>query len=220
VGCRANFTVLQGALLRVEVSQNLAAAPCLVRSPKRNGARARLLTNCIQLDTFGHEHAHSVIRLFRWAEQVEGSEGQGADTAPAVASLPGHGEGIEGERAVKKAKAKARANVKAKVTYAPFEVADYLDSEEAIAEYLSLAARDENPGVLLKALGDVAKARGMAEVAKASGLGRESLYKTLAPGAKPRFETIATIMRALNVGFSVESRLAVRAKKARKLKAA
>ena len=96
----------------------------------------------------------------------------------------------------------------------------YLDSEEAIAEYLSLAARDENPGVLLKALGDVAKARGMAEVAKASGLGRESLYKTPAPGAKPRFETIATIMRALNVGLLVESRLAVRAKKARKLKAA
>jgi len=129
---------------------------------------------------------------------------------------------IEGERAMKKAKAKenVKANAKAKVTYAPFEVADYLDSEEAIAEYLSLAARDENPGVLLKALGDVAKARGMAEVAKASGLGRESLYKTLAPGAKPRFETIATIMRALNVGFSVESRLPVRAKRARKLTAA
>jgi probable addiction module antidote protein len=123
---------------------------------------------------------------------------------------------------MKKAKAKenAKGHAKTKVTYAPFEVADYLDSEEAIAEYLSLAARDENPGVLLKALGDVAKARGMAEVAKASGLGRESLYKTLAPGAKPRFETIATIMRALNVGFSVESRLPVRAKKARKLKAA
>ena len=61
-----------------------------------------------------------------------------------------------------KAKANANANAKAKVTYAPFEVADYLDSEEAIAEYLSLAARDENPGVLLKALGDVAKARGVA----------------------------------------------------------
>jgi probable addiction module antidote protein len=117
-------------------------------------------------------------------------------------------------------KAKAKVDAKVKVTYAPFEVADYLDSEEAIAEYLSLAVRDENPGVLLKALGDVAKARGMAEVAKASGLGRESLYKTLAPGAKPRFETIATIMRALNVGFSVESRLPARAKKARKLRAA
>ena len=127
---------------------------------------------------------------------------------------------------MKKAKAKesvkadAKPSTKAKVTYAPFEVADYLDSEEAIAEYLSLAARDENPGVLLKALGDVAKARGMAEVAKASGLGRESLYKTLAPGAKPRFETIATIMRALNVGFSVESRVRVRAKKARRMTAA
>ena len=116
-------------------------------------------------------------------------------------------------------KAKAKENAKAKVTYAPFEVADYLDSEEAIAEYLSLAARDESPGVFLKALGDVAKAPGMVEVAKASGLGRESLYKTLAPGAKSRFETIATIMRALNVGFSVESRLPVRAKKARKLTA-
>ena len=117
-------------------------------------------------------------------------------------------------------KTKAKANVRTKVTYAPFEIADYLDSEEAIAEYLSLAARDENPGVLLKALGDVAKARGVAEVAKASGLGRESLYKTLAPGAKPRFETVATIMRALNVGFSIERRLAVRARKARKLNAA
>ena len=117
-------------------------------------------------------------------------------------------------------KAKAKENVRTKVTYAPFEVADYLDSEEAIAEYLSLAARDENPGVLLKALGDVAKARGMTEVAKASGLGRESLYKTLAPGAKPRFETIATIMRAMNVGFSVESRLPARAKNARRVKAA
>src|SRR5438552_1404949 len=121
---------------------------------------------------------------------------------------------------MKKAKAKPKPKPKAKVTYAPFEVADYLDSEEAIAEYLSLAVRDENPGVLLKALGDVAKARGMAEVAKASGLGRESLYNTLAPGAKPRFETIASIMRALNVGFSIESRLPVRTKRPRKLTAA
>jgi probable addiction module antidote protein len=83
---------------------------------------------------------------------------------------------------------------------------DYLDSEEAIAEYLSLADRDENSAVLLKALGDAAKARGMAEIAKASGLGRESLYKTLAPGAKLRFETIATIMKALNPGFTIERR--------------
>lgn len=59
-------------------------------------------------------------------------------------------------------KAKAKVGAKAKITYAPFEVADYLGSEETITEYLSLAARDEGPGVLLKALSDVAKARSVA----------------------------------------------------------
>lgn len=111
----------------------------------------------------------------------------------------------------------AKRKPKAKISYAPLEIADYLDSEAVIAEYLSQAARDENPAVLLKALGDVAKARGMAEVAKASGLGRESLYKTLAPGAKPRFETIASIMRALGVTFAIEAKPA---RKTRKLNAA
>lgn len=68
-----------------------------------------------------------------------------------------------------------KAEAKAKVACALFEVADYLDSEEAIAEYLSLAARDENLDILLKALGDVAKVRGIVEIAKASGLGRKGL---------------------------------------------
>ncbi len=90
-----------------------------------------------------------------------------------------------------------------KVTYSTFNAADYLDNEKVIAGYLSSAAEDENPDVLLKALGDVAKARGMAQVAKDSGLGRESLYKALAPGAKPRFETIAAVMRALKVKIEV-----------------
>jgi probable addiction module antidote protein len=80
---------------------------------------------------------------------------------------------------------------KTPVSYSTFDAADYLDNEAVIAEYLSQAAQDENPDVLLLALADVAKARGMAQVAKDAGLGRESLYKALAPGAKPRFETIA-----------------------------
>ena len=92
---------------------------------------------------------------------------------------------------------------KAKTTYSTFNAVDYLDNEKVIAAYLSSAAEDENPDVLLKALGDVAKARGMAQVAKDSGLGRESLYKALAPGAKPRFETIAAVMRALKVKIEV-----------------
>ena len=88
-------------------------------------------------------------------------------------------------------------------TYAPFEAADNLDNDEVIAEYLTAAAEDPNPDVFLMALGDVAKARGMAQVAKASGLGRESLYKALSAGAHPRHETISLILSALGVKFDI-----------------
>ena len=57
--------------------------------------------------------------------------------------------------------------------------------------------------VFVAALGDVAKARGMAQIAKDSGLGRESLYKTLSAGAHPRFETINSVLHALGVKFAV-----------------
>jgi probable addiction module antidote protein len=90
-----------------------------------------------------------------------------------------------------------------KTTYASFDVADYLDNEETIAEYLTAAAEDLDPNVLLAALSDVAKARGMATVAKAAGLGRESLYKALAPGSHPRHETVSAVLRALGVRFSI-----------------
>ena len=80
-----------------------------------------------------------------------------------------------------------------------FDAAEYLDSEEAIAEYISEAMQDPNPDALLEALATVARARGMAKLAESTGLGRESLYKTLRPGAKPRYETIAKILTALDV---------------------
>jgi len=80
-----------------------------------------------------------------------------------------------------------------------FDVTDHLDNEDVIAEYLAAAMEDPDPDVFLAALGDVAKARGMAQLAKDSGLSRESLYKTLSPGAKPRFETIMKITKALGV---------------------
>lgn len=89
--------------------------------------------------------------------------------------------------------------------FATFNVSDYLDNDEVIAEYLTAAAEDANPDVLLAALSEVAKARGMAQVAAAAGLGRESLYKALAPGAHPRFETISAVLRALNVKISLVS---------------
>ena len=76
---------------------------------------------------------------------------------------------------------------------ATFNVADYLHDDEVIAEYLAEAAEDSNPDVLLAALAEVAKARGMTQVAAAAGLGRESLYKALTPGSHPRFETISAV---------------------------
>jgi probable addiction module antidote protein len=82
---------------------------------------------------------------------------------------------------------------------AKFDAAEYLDSEEVIAEYLNAALEDEDPNVFLTAVGDVAKARGMTELAKDSGLGRESLYKALSPGAKPRYDTVLKVIRALGV---------------------
>ncbi len=81
----------------------------------------------------------------------------------------------------------------------PFDAADYLDSEAVIAEYLNAALEDPNPDVFLMAISDVAKARGMSKLAKDTGLGRESLYKALSPGAKPRYDTILKLVRGLGV---------------------
>ncbi len=88
-------------------------------------------------------------------------------------------------------------------TFAPFDAAAYLDGEDVIAEYLTAAAEDPNTDVFLAALSEVAKARGMARIARETGLGRESLYKALSPGAHPRYETIAAVLRALGVKLEV-----------------
>jgi probable addiction module antidote protein len=80
-----------------------------------------------------------------------------------------------------------------------FDAADYLDTDEIIAEYLSAALEDPNPEVFLMAVADVAKAKGMGRIAGATGLGRESLYKAFAPGAKPRYDTVLKVLRALGI---------------------
>ncbi len=88
------------------------------------------------------------------------------------------------------------------VKIATFDAADYLNDEETIAEYLTAALEDPNPDVFLAAVRDVARARGMAQLAKDAGLGRESLYKALAPGAKPRYDTVLKLLHALGVKIS------------------
>ena len=84
-----------------------------------------------------------------------------------------------------------------------YDASRYLDSDEMIAEYLTAAAEEDDPDLLLKAIGDVAKARGMAQVARDAGLGRESLYKALSSGAHPRYDTIKAVLSALGVKLSV-----------------
>ena len=81
----------------------------------------------------------------------------------------------------------------------PFDAADYLENDAIVSEYLNAALEDENPSVFLQAIADVAKARGMSQLAKDTGLGRESLYKALAPGAKPRYDTVMKLVKALGV---------------------
>ncbi|MDR1854163.1 MAG: putative addiction module antidote protein [Azoarcus sp.] len=89
---------------------------------------------------------------------------------------------------------------KIKISELPeFDPAEYLQSEEDMAAYLDAILEENNPSLLAAALGDIARARGMSDIAKAAGIGREALYKALRPGAKPRFETIARVLAALGL---------------------
>lgn len=80
-----------------------------------------------------------------------------------------------------------------------FDPTPYLDSEQAIAAYLTDILEANDPALLAAALGDIARARGMSEIAKASGITREALYKALRPGADPRFDTVNRVCTALGV---------------------
>lgn len=89
--------------------------------------------------------------------------------------------------------------------FTPFDAADYLDNDETIAAYLTAALEDEDPNIFLVAVKDVARARGMTQLAKDTGLGRESLYKALAPGAKPRYDTLLKVVRALGISLQAKT---------------
>lgn len=80
-----------------------------------------------------------------------------------------------------------------------FDMAEHLPDDQAIAEYLTIVLEENDPAALADALGTIARARGMTEIAKASGLGREALYKALRPDAHPRFETVSRVCAALGV---------------------
>ena len=94
------------------------------------------------------------------------------------------------------------SKTKSPMKLVPFDAARYLEDDESIAEYMTAILEANDPDLLLLALGDVARAKGMAQVAKDAGLGRESLYKALTPGAKPRYDTMLKLLHALGVKLS------------------
>jgi probable addiction module antidote protein len=80
-----------------------------------------------------------------------------------------------------------------------FDAARYLQSESSIAAYLTDILEANDAGLLAAALGDIARARGMAEIAEAAGITREALYKALRPDSAPRFDTVSRVCAALGV---------------------
>ncbi len=85
----------------------------------------------------------------------------------------------------------------------PWDAADHLESDEDIVAYLEAAFEAGDPALIAAALGDVARARGMTQIAADAGLGRESLYKALSPSGNPEFATVLKVMQALGLGLGL-----------------
>jgi len=90
-----------------------------------------------------------------------------------------------------------------KITTRPYDTANYLETREDIAHYLEAVLEDGDPELLKEALGTIARAKGMTEIARNAGLGRQSLYKALSPQGNPEFATVASVLRALGLRLSV-----------------
>ena len=84
-----------------------------------------------------------------------------------------------------------------------FDVVDFLDSDEAMVEYLNVALEEQDPAFFAKAIGDVARARGMTAIAEASGVGRQSLYRALSSDGNPRLETLFRVLETLDLRLAV-----------------
>ena len=90
-----------------------------------------------------------------------------------------------------------------KIKTIPWDSAAYLRTERDIANYLEAVFEDGDPALVAAALGDIARAKGMAKVARKAGLGRESLYKALSPDGNPEFATVLKVVRALGLKLKI-----------------
>ena len=84
-----------------------------------------------------------------------------------------------------------------------FDVIDFLDSDEALVEYLNVALEENDPEYFAKALGNVARAKGMSSVSEATGLGRQSLYRALSGDGNPRIDTLFRVLEALAIKLAI-----------------
>jgi probable addiction module antidote protein len=99
-----------------------------------------------------------------------------------------------------------------------WDAADYLDDDASMAGYLEVALETGDPALVAAALGDIARAKGMTDLAEDTGLGRESLYKALSSGGNPRLSTVLRVVTAL--GLRLHASVAPDAASARNLKSA
>lgn len=87
----------------------------------------------------------------------------------------------------------------------PWDASEYLKTEQDIIDYLDAAAETGDPTLMQAAIGDVAKARGMGQIAEAAGVGRESLYKSLSKDGNPSFQTIVKVVQALGGRLTIQA---------------
>ncbi len=91
-----------------------------------------------------------------------------------------------------------------KVSTRAWDAAEHLETQEDMVAYLEAALEEDDPAVIAAALGDIARAKGMTQIAQEAGLGRESLYKALSPDGNPQFATVLKVVKAL--GFKLHAK--------------
>ena len=84
-----------------------------------------------------------------------------------------------------------------------FDAVDFLDNDEALIEYLNAAPEENDPVFFVKAIGDVARAKGMTSISESTGLGRQALYRSLSSDGNPRIDTLFKVLETLNVRLAV-----------------
>jgi len=87
----------------------------------------------------------------------------------------------------------------------PWDAAEHLETEEDMAAYLEAALEEGDASLVAAALGDIARAKGMTEISRQTGLGRESLYKALSPEGHPELATILKVVRSLGLSLHAKA---------------